>query len=68
MQPSIHLPRPPGWITEFQAFILRGNVMELAIGIIIGAAFTPIMNRPATLMQLEATLIEIHDLLKTFKA
>ena len=44
MQPPIRLPRPPGWITEFQAFIWRGNVVDLAVGIIIGAAFTSIVN------------------------
>jgi large conductance mechanosensitive channel len=29
---------------EFRAFILRGNVLDLAVGIIIGAAFTAIVN------------------------
>jgi large conductance mechanosensitive channel len=29
---------------EFKAFILRGNVIDLAVGIIIGAAFTAIVN------------------------
>ena len=40
----IALPRKPGWIGEFQAFIMRGNVVDLAVGIIIGAAFTAIVN------------------------
>ncbi|RJE80382.1 large conductance mechanosensitive channel protein MscL [Paracoccus sp. JM45] len=31
-------------INEFKAFIARGNVVELAVGIIIGAAFTAIVN------------------------
>ncbi len=43
MQPPIHLTTP-GWIAEFKAFILRGNVVDLAVGIIIGAAFTSIVN------------------------
>src|SRR5215469_873729 len=34
----------PGWLGEFQAFIMRGNVVDLAVGIIIGAAFTAIVN------------------------
>ena len=34
----------PGWIGQFQGFILRGNVVDLAVGIIIGAAFTGIVN------------------------
>jgi large conductance mechanosensitive channel len=29
---------------DFKAFILRGNVVDLAVGIIIGAAFTSIVN------------------------
>lgn len=29
---------------EFKKFIMRGNVLDLAVGIIIGAAFTSIVN------------------------
>ena len=36
--------RSPGWIGEFRSFIMRGNVVDLAVGIIIGAAFTGIVN------------------------
>ncbi|MFC7702963.1 large conductance mechanosensitive channel protein MscL [Plastorhodobacter daqingensis] len=31
-------------LKEFRDFIARGNVMELAVGIIIGASFTAIVN------------------------
>ncbi len=31
-------------LEEFKAFISRGNVVELAVGIIIGAAFTGVVN------------------------
>ena len=31
-------------INEFKAFIMKGNVMDLAVGIIIGAAFTAIVS------------------------
>jgi len=31
-------------IKEFREFIMRGNVMDLAIAVIIGAAFTAIVN------------------------
>jgi len=31
-------------LQEFKAFISRGNVIDLAVGIIIGAAFTAIVN------------------------
>jgi large conductance mechanosensitive channel len=33
-----------GILTEYKAFISRGNVVDLAVGIIIGAAFTSIVN------------------------
>jgi large conductance mechanosensitive channel len=39
--PAIHTP---GWLGEFRAFIMRGNVVDLAVGIIIGAAFTTIVQ------------------------
>ncbi len=35
--------RTPGWVDEFQKFIMRGNVVDLAVGIIIGVAFTAIV-------------------------
>ena len=31
-------------INEFKTFIMKGNVMDLAVGIIIGAAFTAIVG------------------------
>jgi large conductance mechanosensitive channel len=31
-------------LKEFRTFIMRGNVLDLAVGIIIGAAFTSIVN------------------------
>ena len=34
----------PGWLDEFRAFIMRGNVVDLAVGIIIGVAFTAAVN------------------------
>lgn len=34
----------PSWLDEFRAFIMRGNVVDLAVGIIIGAAFTGVVN------------------------
>jgi len=30
--------------TEFKAFALRGNVIDLAVGVIVGAAFTTIVS------------------------
>ncbi len=31
-------------LTDFKAFILRGNVVDLAIGVAIGAAFTAVVS------------------------
>jgi large conductance mechanosensitive channel len=31
-------------LTEFRTFILRGNMIDLAVGIVIGAAFTTVVN------------------------
>ncbi len=36
--------KKPTWLDDFKAFILRGNVVDLAVGIIIGAAFTTIVS------------------------
>jgi len=36
--------RRPAWVDEFRAFIMRGNVVDLAVGIIIGVAFTAVVN------------------------
>src|SRR5947208_2037932 len=36
--------RQPAWLDEFRAFIMRGNVVDLAVGIIIGVAFTAVVN------------------------
>lgn len=33
-----------GFINEFKEFILRGNVMDMAIGVIIGSAFSDIVT------------------------
>ena len=33
-----------GFTGEFKTFIMRGNVMDLAVGVIIGAAFQAIIN------------------------
>lgn len=36
--------REPAWLREFKAFIMRGNVIDLAVGVVIGAAFTAIVT------------------------
>jgi large conductance mechanosensitive channel len=36
--------KTPGWVDDFKAFIMRGNVVDLAVGVVIGAAFTGIVT------------------------
>ena len=36
--------KTPGWVSEFRSFIMRGNVVDLAVGLIIGAAFGKIVT------------------------
>ncbi|MFH5926188.1 large conductance mechanosensitive channel protein MscL [Roseomonas xinghualingensis] len=36
--------KKPGWLGDFQAFVARGNVIDLAVGVVIGAAFTTIVT------------------------
>jgi large conductance mechanosensitive channel len=44
MQMPVRVPHTPAWMSEFRKFVTRGNVVDLAVGIIIGAAFTAIVN------------------------
>lgn len=45
MQPPINIPlREPAWLREFKAFVMRGSVIDLAVGIVIGASFTAIVG------------------------
>jgi large conductance mechanosensitive channel len=37
-------PHGPQWVSEFRSFIVRGSVVDLAVGIVVGAAFTGIVN------------------------
>jgi len=38
------MKKAKGFIAEFKQFISRGNVIDLAVGVIIGSAFTSIVN------------------------
>ena len=38
------MKKTKGFIEEFKEFISRGNVMDMAVGIIMGMAFTAIVN------------------------
>lgn len=37
-----------GFFSEFKSFAMRGNVIDLAVGIVIGAAFSDIVNSLVT--------------------
>jgi large conductance mechanosensitive channel len=41
---SQHMPPMREILKEFRAFILRGNLVDLAIAVVIGAAFTTVVN------------------------
>ena len=38
------MKKEKGFLQEFQKFISRGNVMDMAVGVIIGGAFSSIIN------------------------
>lgn len=44
MSGSLPQVRAPSWLNEFKAFVMRGSVVDLAVGIVIGAAFTGVVN------------------------
>ncbi len=38
------MSRKKGFFSEFKTFITRGNVIDMAVGVIVGGAFTAIVN------------------------
>lgn len=48
MSPTIkdlHLKdRTKGFFSEFKTFIIKGNALDLAVGVVIGAAFNELVN------------------------
>lgn len=50
------------FITEFKDFIARGNVIDMAVGIIIGSAFTSIVNSLVTDILTPITTMFTKDL------
>ena len=38
------MKKTKGFVSEFKEFVLRGNVMDLAVAVIIGAAFQVVVN------------------------
>jgi large conductance mechanosensitive channel len=38
------MSRTPAILSEFRVFVLRGNVVDFAIAVVIGAAFTTVVN------------------------
>lgn len=64
------LKEKTGIIAEFRKFIARGNVLDMAVGIIIGSAFTAIVTSLVTdiITPLIGTIlagINFHDLVIT---
>jgi large conductance mechanosensitive channel len=52
-----------GFVKEFKEFVNRGNVVDLAVAVVIGAAFTAVVNSFAEdiLMQLIAAIVGEPD-------
>ena len=44
INPEEQLGKAQGFFGEFKAFLTRGNVLDMAVGIIIGSAFTAIVT------------------------
>ena len=67
-----------GFFGEFKQFITRGNVMDMAVGVIVGGAFTaiitalsdhilkPVINWLLALIFGKNSLTEIYTFLKPF--
>ena len=43
-----HKKRRKGFFSDFKKFITRGNVLDMAVGVIVGGAFTAIINALST--------------------
>lgn len=41
---EIKMAKDKGFIAEFKKFIMRGNVLDMAVGVIVGGAFTAIVT------------------------
>ena len=50
------------FFAEFKAFAMRGNVLDMAVGVVVGSAFTAIVTSIV-----QNLLTEIRDLLKEQK-
>ena len=56
-------PRQAGWLADFKQFLLRGNVVDLAVGIVIGVAFGAVITAFVAdlLTPLIAAIFGSHD-------
>lgn len=41
---NLEMAKDKGFIAEFKKFIMRGNVLDMAVGVILGGAFTAIVT------------------------
>lgn len=44
MSQILHSFKKPSWVEDFKGFVMRGNVVDLAVGVVIGAAFGAIVS------------------------
>ena len=64
-----------GFFKEFKDFAVKGNVMDMAVGVVVGTAFTGIVNSlvkdimtktPKT-VPADTKITDIEDLLREYK-
>jgi large conductance mechanosensitive channel len=44
MQVNIQRARSSSWLTEFRDFLMRGNIVDLAVAVVIGVAFGAVVT------------------------
>ena len=55
------------FIEEFKKFALRGNVMDMAVGVIIGGAFTGSLNILGLIVAIALLVGIVYMLFKPYK-
>ena len=48
------------FIEEFKAFALRGNMMDMAVGVIIGGGFTGIVTSLTDITEYSGICVKVH--------
>ena len=57
----------PGFWKEFKEFINRGNAFMLAVGVVIGGAFSAIVNAFVNILLTFCIIIKLCNVFQTFQ-